>query len=522
MSAERFLDVVRAAIDGLRVSDVADERQGAFARRGVNVLDVNSLRGLSFRGVAIVGLVERSFPPPPRQDPLLLDDERDELARSASLVLPLRARGADAEALQCALAVGAAEDRLQLSFARAESAGGRSQLPSRFFRDAARALIGEQVRADRVDELPAWLYRRISARWLVEGDLSGALSLQEYERALVQDQPRVALALIERSSPTVARAVAAHRARWRSRQLTPFDGVLGEATLPALLAKMGPDRPLSPTALESYATCPYRFFLDKVLGLKELDEPEAVDRIDALTRGSLLHRVLQRFLEGLGGRRPSLAARDGDQQRLREIALEECESVEQRGLTGYPALWRHDRRSLLEDLVRWYDAELEDPDVARYDEAAYEVRFGHAWSDEETSPISVDDPIEIDADGARLRLTGRIDRIEWSAAHAGMRVIDYKTGRSDYGPKEDALDGGRALQLPLYLLAAGRLLDRNPEHGVAQYFYATRRGDFHAEPGDCRFCAFDRLCDSSRELIRKAKEDDPLAIAVTDRLANHP
>ena len=46
---DRFAQVVRTAIEGLRVSDVADERQGAFARRGVNVLDVNSLRHLSFR-----------------------------------------------------------------------------------------------------------------------------------------------------------------------------------------------------------------------------------------------------------------------------------------------------------------------------------------------------------------------------------------------------------------------------------------------------------------------------------------
>ena len=106
---------------------------------------MNSLRHLSFRAVAVLGLVERSFPPPPRQDPLLLDDERERAAGARGFELPLRARGADGEALQFALAVGAARERLQLSFARAQSAGGRGQLPSRFFRDAARALTGEPV-----------------------------------------------------------------------------------------------------------------------------------------------------------------------------------------------------------------------------------------------------------------------------------------------------------------------------------------------------------------------------------------
>jgi RecB family exonuclease len=555
VSSGRFLQVVRAAIEGLRVSDVSDERQGAFARRGVNVLDANSLRHLSFRAVAVLGLVERSFPPPPRQDPLLLDDEREELRCSSGFELPLRARGADGEALQFALAVGAARERLQLSFARAQSTGGRGQLPSRFFRDAARALTGEPVRAARIDELPDWLYRRVSSRRLASEDEARALSIQEYGRGLMEARPKLGSALLARTSPTVERALAAQIARWRSRELTAFDGVLGADTLTPLLARVGPDSSLSPTALETYAKCPYRFFLEKVLGLRELEEPEAVERIDALSRGSLIHRILQRFLEGLGEGRPSSKCRASDLAELRRIALEECQAVEQRGLTGYPALWRHDRQSLLEDLETWYDAEVEDPEAVLYDQAAFEVRFGHAWADEETSAMSIDDPIEIDADGAHLRLTGRIDRLEWSSDGSRMRVIDYKSGSTRGAPQDDAVDGGRALQLPLYLLAAVHLLHRAPEHGVGEYFYVTRRGDFsrsefhgemlsperadvpgllhsllagirggdfHAEPDDCKYCAFDRLCDSSRKTIRERKAQDPRAIAFSELSERHP
>ena len=312
--------MVRAAIEGLRVSDVTDERQGAFARRGVNVLDVNSLRHLSFRAVAVVGLVERSFPPPPRQDPLLLDDEREALRDSSAFDLPLRARGADGEALQFALAVGAAQERLQLSFARAQSAGGRGQLPSRFFRDAARALTGEPVRAARIDELPDWLYRRVSAKQPGERGSALARSASRSTSAgCSRPVPRLGSALLARSSSTVERALAAQTARWRTRELTAYDGVLGAEHLAALLARVGPERALSPTALETYAKCPYRFFLEKVIGLRELEEPEAIERIDALSRGSLIHRILQRFLEGLAGatalaeaarRRPGGAAQD--------------------------------------------------------------------------------------------------------------------------------------------------------------------------------------------------------------------
>jgi hypothetical protein len=50
---------------------------GAFARRGVNVVAVNSLAGIEFARVWILGATERAFPPPARQDPILLDDERE-------------------------------------------------------------------------------------------------------------------------------------------------------------------------------------------------------------------------------------------------------------------------------------------------------------------------------------------------------------------------------------------------------------------------------------------------------------
>ena len=94
-----------------KAGDLDEGQQGAFGRRGVNVLDVNQLRNLRFRAVAVLGLTERAFPPPPRQDPLLLDDERVRLNEAGGFDLPLRARGADPEPLQFALAVHAARER---------------------------------------------------------------------------------------------------------------------------------------------------------------------------------------------------------------------------------------------------------------------------------------------------------------------------------------------------------------------------------------------------------------------------
>src|SRR5262249_9304133 len=54
VSRQRFAEFIAGAIENLRTDQVLGRRGGAFGRRGVNVLDVNSMRHLRFRAVAVV------------------------------------------------------------------------------------------------------------------------------------------------------------------------------------------------------------------------------------------------------------------------------------------------------------------------------------------------------------------------------------------------------------------------------------------------------------------------------------
>ena len=58
-------------------------------------------------------------------------------------------------------------------------------------------------------------------------------------------------------------------------------------------------RSYSPTALQSYARCPYRFFLYAIHGLAPREVPEAIDELDPLQRGSLIHDVQFKLLAHL-------------------------------------------------------------------------------------------------------------------------------------------------------------------------------------------------------------------------------
>lgn len=538
----RVVAVVRAEVRAMRAGDLDEGRQGAFRRRGVNVLDLNQLHHLRFRAVAVLGLTERSFPPPPRQDPLLLDAERRRLNAAGGWDLPLRAEGPDREPLQFGLAVHAARERLLLSTRRAEEAGGRAQLPSVFFRLAAGALAGRRVRLEEVADLP-WV-RRLRAGRVGAARLDGALTLAERDRTLLELDATTGRAVLERIEPRAARADALRRARWAERTLTAYDGVLAGEGGRAAIDEWLRSGFLSATGLERYAACPFRFFLERVLRVRPLDEPERLWRIDALTKGSLVHRVLERFITEQAA--PLAAAtRAAHREALLRIGAEECDGAEAAGLTGAPLLWQADRREILEDLERWLDVELESADPA-LPHREVEVTFGMPARTLAPSALATEDPLIVRAAGREIRLRGSVDRIDHGPG--GFRVIDYKTGAGRNLPKDNRLAAGQALQLPLYLRAAAVLLDADPAAGSASYVLVSRRGgfrsirfegaalaeraddveaalgrivggiaegDFHPQPSDrnCRYCDFGDLCDVGRERQRERKADDPRIVS---------
>ena len=153
-------------------------------------------------------------------------------------------------------------------------------------------------------------------------------------------------------------------------------------------------------------------------------------------------------------------------------------------------------------------------------------------------------------DGSTLVLRGQIDRIDVSSDGRRARVLDYKTGKLRSPRTPDRLAKGRALQLPVYRLAAETLLAAGGPADVeeAQYYHvigpdagmrvrftragwAARRADFDRvlativggiragrffqRPGACARgpCAFDLACGAERARWAEAKRADPAVVA---------
>src|SRR5207248_5119267 len=209
----------------------------------------------------------------------------------------------------------------------------------------------------------------------------------------------VAIATFEAADETFARALLAAGER-RSRRYSEWDGALGPDALDAI-AQLIADRALSPTAIEAYAACPQSFLMGRLLGIKELEEPERTVRIDPLRRGNLFHRVFERFHSEWNGKSPAPLAPDAE-ERIREIAEEECAKAEARGETGYPAMWTADRAEIIEDCLRWLNQERADPLTAVLPRSACEARFGPAHPGEGNTALSRDEPLELDLAGRTL------------------------------------------------------------------------------------------------------------------------
>jgi ATP-dependent helicase/nuclease subunit B len=475
--------------------------------QAVLVATPEELAGQSFEVVFAPGLAERVFPARLADDPLLPEATRAGL----DLPLPTRAERARAERGLLALAAGAAERALVWSFPESDGAEGRGRVPSLYALELARA---EEGAVPPLDELVR-AARAAVGRAGAFGPPTAALAIDETEHDLavlreVYARPAEQARGLARSllaHPFVARALRARVRRWERAELTLADGVFPAACPPAAraLERARPSgRPLSVSALEVLAVCPYRYYLGTVLGLEPRLEVEALHALGPTERGLFAHRLLFELFSRLRreGALPLSQARLGRASEvLDELAYALERSPELDALApAVPAIAHEGVRALAGELREWLAREVERVELGLAQAArpfAFELAFG-AKGRAERDVASRDEPVPIRAraldelarepspGGApdergsgdvALSLVGSIDVVD-ELADGTLRARDYKTGKARVAPGA-RLAGGTMLQPALYALALEVLY---PERVVSSgaLAYVTSRGAFGA------------------------------------------
>ena len=431
-------------------------------------------RGRTFRVVFVPGLAERMFPQKPHEDPMMLDRE---MRKPLDADLANQEGRGRAERLLLRLAVGAATERLWLSYPRVDIAESRPRVPSFYALDVVRAITGripdhEQLQDEAAKEGGAGL------AWPAPADPAAAIDDLEHDlsvlRALLHENPATVRGhahYLLRLNDYLKRSVTARWGRARS-QWTAFDGVtrVNSLTKPMLDSQRLGARPYSLSALQKFASCPYQFLLSAIYRLEPADEPEPLQKLDPLTRGALFHEVQAEFFRELkrSGRLPVTAA-------TLHTALATIDTLVQAVAGRYheqlaPAIervWADEIADIAKDLRVWARRL---PDAGDWMPSFFEYSFG--LRDEGRDPNSRLDPVTIDG---RFKLRGSIDLVEQKRAAQVYRITDHKTGKNRTTWKT-VIGGGAILQPVLYSLAAEQALEAPVSSG--RLFYCTAAGGF--------------------------------------------
>ena len=248
-----------------------------------------------------------------------------------------------------------------------------------------------------------------------------------------------------RARPNVRRGRRAVQLREGS-EASVFDGVVSpNRRLTALRQGPGGRRvSITPSLLEEYMRCGFRFLAEHHLGLQQ--ETKELE-LTGGTLGGLLHRVLHRFVRGLDPPRlRSLSAWDRlGRRRLLDILEEELAALPFREVLRRNSTW-----STQEELLR-SGLHPDEPGSGVLSDfltqqATWLRRNQVADLEKKLAPLSLG-KIETDTHSqVEVVLTGTVDRVDRSPK--GLRIIDYKTGKVPLR----RLYQGWGFQLPLYYL----------------------------------------------------------------------
>jgi CRISPR/Cas system-associated exonuclease Cas4 (RecB family) len=264
--------------------------------------------------------------------------------------------------------------------------------------------------------------------------------------------------------------------RWAraERKWSQFDGLtrVTPATAAAFASQRLSARPYSLSALQRFATCPYQFLLSATYRLEPAEQPVPLQRLDPLTRGSLVHAMQAAFFRQAttGGLLPITpqtlaAARPVLEDAMAVVAARYREDL----APAIPRVWDEEIAAIARDLRGWLARLADDGGewTPRYFELAFGLRI-----DEQRDPASAPDPVIVDG---RFVLRGSVDLVEEHGATKVLRVTDHKTGK-DRTKDGLTIGAGEVLQPVLYSMVVEQMSGQAVHE--ARLSFCTAAGGF--------------------------------------------
>jgi ATP-dependent helicase/nuclease subunit B len=484
-------DVFRTfAMEKIQTTSV---KSGSFKKGCVNIFSLASSPGLTFSCIFLSGLSAKDMPGRRAENPLLYDREMNFINRSLGERVHVMASSEIQEQMPVlfSMAARSCTKKLVLSYSRTEPDSNSEVVPSPYLLEVGKVLAGRNVFYGEMDKIPG--FKGLPPRFYRVLEIQEALDAGEYRESVLRKGKLEGNKNFARDLAFLEKPFRRILFGWENKScrdvFTSHDGRISGDELLAWTKKRCREifSLASATKLEEYHTCPYRFFLKRIIGIEPVESPEDIKAISPKDRGDLYHRILHEFFMNLKkeNRLPlSLDQMDYYSKTLEDIISSTCEEAVSSGITGDYSSWYEQTIDLKNDLQHFLKIESSLADNpkkahrANFTPALFEHSFGFT---DETGICTVPPAeIKLDADDV-FNYLGKIDRIDLSPDNSKCLIIDYKTGRHDSKKnRSNCLIGGKQLQLPLYLYSALQILsgiNDLSDCGAILYFI-TRRGDF--------------------------------------------
>lgn len=406
------------------------------SHQGVQVLDAMAARGVGFRALFVIGMNEQVFPRGIQEDGFLRDRHRLMLSETLGYKIDQKLQGYGEEALLFELLSASASDRLYLSYQRAD-VDGRPLAPSGYV-DA----LGDMPQA-----IPTDLQLALPRRWSDRVDLPlFASSLLTREELTVSAVLRgwdasALLDMVGREGVLFSHGGAAQGVIEQSHGLlSGYDGMLEDQTTHWQRVC---ERGLSPTALETYARCPFQYFAAQILKLEPVWLETSME-LPPPVMGQLCHEALRRCYEILieQGWAETMRSASAITAAVAQAVERTCAVYAKTHGTGYCLTWQ-----MAQERVRRVVAS-----VLAFDCGAGASGFVPAACEVDASGTLPDGTA-----GVTVPIRGRFDRIDRHPTSGALRVIDYKYRAHDQVDAKDrnllqAAVRAQRLQPALYVL----------------------------------------------------------------------
>ena len=392
----------------------------------VIVGDVSRSRSHKVKAVFIIGINDGEFPSVYKDEGFFNDKDREYLKEQGFELANGSLENLYEENFNIYKAFTVAEEKLFLSYASSDNEG-RTLRPSILITKMKKIYSNLQETSDIISQEKEIITKNNTFDNLIE-------KLNDYQEGKdVEDIWFDVLNYYEND------------ALWKSRLLKSLEGItytnIPEQIKPEFVKKLyGETLHTTISRLERYRSCPFSFYLEYGLKLKEKKSL----KLDTIDTGSFMHEVIDTFFENVANKKISIQEiENADIEKIvKQIVEEKLNLTSNYIFKSIPKfIILTNRLCRLVTLSIIYIVQgLKNTD---FEVVGNEIEFKNG---KEYRPIEI-----VTKDGKKVEITGKIDRIDLAKDETGkyMRIIDYKSSAKDINLNE--VLAGLQLQLITYL-----------------------------------------------------------------------